>query len=483
MQLLTLAESMDLDLAKSKKLFDAHLNRYLLRVFKVLGFDEMDIESAQGIEIKLKDGRRILDFSGGIGICGLGHNHPRILAAEKLCHDKQIIDLIRVAPHKLQGALAYNISQYLPDPLNVSFLSVSGSEAVEAALKLCERIQGPEKTKFICMEGAFHGKTHGALSVTTAARFQRGFLLGIPQENVINLPYGQIEAVKAAIKAETTGNRNTIIGMIVEPIRGEAAEVAPEGFLTEVARLCKENDILSVFDEVKTGMGRTGKFCAFQHEDVVPDVVTLAKSLGGAKRAIGAMVTSQELFDRAYGNVQDCTLHTSGFGGMGESCAVAIETLNILRDENLIELAAERGTYFHNRLVELRAKHPNTIMEVRGKGLFQALRFHFGRGLAGKLVDVSTNELFRTYQTVLVGALVRELYERHGILVHFQPGAVDVIHFMPPLFVTEDQIDTIVDALDDILTRGLADATLKFVGRNIARVFSVRSNKQLADAQ
>lgn len=471
--LLSLDQSLDLDMRSANELYEAHLNRYLLRVFKILGFSEMDIQSAQGMEIRLGDGRTILDFSGGIGICGFGHNHPRLLEAERKFHERKYIDLIRVAPNKLQGALAHNIAQFMPDPLKVAFLTVSGSEAVEAAMKLCERVQGPKnKTKFLCMQGAFHGKTHGALAVTTAARFQRGFLLGVPAENVIYTPYGDIEAVEAAIRAETKDGHNPIIASIVEPIRGEAGEVAPDGFLTKMDEICRANDIMTIFDEVKTGMGRTGRFCAFQHEDVTPDVVTMAKALGGAKRAVGAMVTSQEMFDRAYGNVKDCSLHTSGFGGLGESCAVAIETLNILVDDGLIDRVSEMGEYFKGRLQELQSKHPKQIVEVRGKGLFLALRFNFNKSLAERFVDISTSDLFKTYQSVMVGSLIRELYEKHGILAHFQPGAVDVVHFMPSYYVEKEQIDRAIDAVDSILSRGLAEATVKFVGKNIARVLS-----------
>ena len=471
MKLLSLDESLNLDLKTANDLYDAHLNKYLLRVFRILGLSEMDIESAEGVEIRLSDGRTLLDFSAGIGIVGLGHNHPRIIEAEKACHARRIVDSTKVCPHKLQGALAYNLSQLLPDPLNVSFFSVSGTEAVEAALKICERAQGPKRTKFVCMQGAFHGKSHGSLSVTTAARFQNGFLMGIPKEHVINVPYGNIEAVEQAIREESRGGSTAVVAVIVEPIRGEAAEVPPKGYLTNLARICRQHDVLSIFDEVKVGMGRTGKFCAFMHEDVVPDVVTLAKTLGGGKRAIGAMVTSQALFDRAYGNKKDCTLHTSGFGGLGESCAVAIETLNVLHDEGLIEGCAEKGAYLRAKLEALRAKHPRRIIEVRGKGLFQAVRLNFQQSLAEKVAGSTGNPLFQTYETVLIAALVRELYESHNVLTHFQPGALDMLHFMPPLVVTKAQIDTVVAALDTVLSKGLTDATVRFVGRNIQQVF------------
>jgi acetylornithine/succinyldiaminopimelate/putrescine aminotransferase len=471
--LLSLDDSLALDIATANKLYSEHLNKYLLQVYEILGLGDMDIVSAQGIEIHLKDGRTLLDFSAGIGILGLGHNHPRIIAAERKCHDALIIDCIKVAPHKLQGALAYNIAQYLPDPLNVSFFATSGAEAVEAALKICERVQLPKgKTKFISMDGGFHGKTHGVLSMTTTGGFQRGVLLGLLKENVICVPYGDIAAVEAAIRAETFGRGNRIIGIIVEPVRGAACELPPPGFLTDIARLCRENDILSIFDEVKVGMGRTGRFCAFQREDVVPDVVTLAKTLGGGKRAIGAMVTSQALFDQAYGNKADCALHTSSFSGLGESCAVAIETLNVMQDEKLIENAAAMGAYLNNGLNGLKAKYPKTVLEVSGMGMFQAIRLNFGQDLVSSLIDVSKVPLFDTYQAVVIGGLVRELYERHNILVHFQVGHRDILHFVPPLIIERKHIDALIAALDDIFSRGISSTTLQFVVKNMKRVFS-----------
>lgn len=474
MQLLTLDEALDLPQERANELFERHLNRYLLRVFKILGYSELDIAGAEGAVIRLRNGREIVDFSGGIGICGVGHNHPRILAAERLCQERKVIDLMRVAPHRLQGALAYNISQCLPAPLDVSFFTVSGAEAVEGAMKLCERIQGPKgKTRFIAMQGAFHGKLHGSLSVTTASRFQEGFIMGIPMDHVITVPYGDAAAVEAAIEDATTNGSNDVVAVIVEPIRGEACEVPPDGYLTEVARICRAHDVMTIFDEVKTGMGRTGKFVAFQHEDVVPDVTTLAKSLGGAKRAVGAMVTSQENWEKAYGSMKDCTLHSTGFGGLGSTMAVALETINVMHDEGLIERSAELGEYFSGRLHALKDAHPKTIAEVRGRGLFQALRFRFKETFAAKVAGITGNEIFRSYQSVMIGALNRELFSRHDVLTHFQPGALDIMHFMPPLIVEKEQIDKVVDGIDDVLSRGMTDASVRFITANAKRVLGL----------
>ncbi|MBO9723083.1 MAG: aspartate aminotransferase family protein [Novosphingobium sp.] len=469
--LLTLEQSLALDNETAMGLYAAHLNKYMLQVFDILGLAHMDIESAQGAEITLRDGRKVLDYSGGFGVLGLGHNHPRIIAAERLCHDRKVLDCIKIAPHKLQGALAYNISRFLPKPLDVSFLAVSGTEANEAAMKICERVQTPKgKTKFLCFKGAFHGKTHGPLSLTTATDVQSGFIMGVPKENVVFATYGDIASVREVIAREQFEKGNRIIAGIVETIRGTSCHVPGPGFLTAFAQLCRENDILTIFDEVKVGMGRTGKFCAFMHEDVVPDVVTLAKTLGGGKRELGAMVTSQALFDKAYGNKNDCNLHSSSFSGMGESCAVGIETLNVLEDEQLIDRAGLIGNYLQARLEKLREKYPRKIVSLRGKGCFQAIELNFGQQLAEKAIDIRTNSLFVTYETVLIGAMARELYERHGILVHFQPGARDLLHLMPPYIVSEAQIDRLIEALDDVLGRGVADATVRFVVKNIKRV-------------
>ncbi len=471
--LLSLDESIQLSTKKANELFDVHVNRYLLQIFKIIGTSELDIKGAQGVEVWLNNGTRLLDFSGGIGVVGIGHNHPRIIKAEQRCHEEKIIDSIRMVPHKLQAALAYNIAQLLPGPLDVSYFATSGSEAVESALKLCERAQGPTKTKYICMQSSFHGKTHGSLSVTTAHVFQDGFMMGIPLENIIMVPPGDINAIEKVIHEQTKGLSNDIIALIVEPISGESAAVPPEGYLTNVAMLCSDNDILTIFDEVKVGMGRSGRFCAFQYEDVIPDVVTMAKALGGSKRAIGAMVTSQKLFDRAYGSKNECTLHSCSFGGLGESCAVAIETLNVLQDEKLIERSEEYGFYFQSKLEALQAKHPKSILEIRGKGLFKALKFNFREELINKVIDTEKNVFFKSYQSILISAMVRELFERHQVLVHFQPGAANVMHFMPALVVEKDQIDVVVNGLDEILTRGITDASIQLVKKNIARLLSL----------
>lgn len=456
MAMLTLDEAISLDVKKANELYKKHLNPGLMEIYELLGVSEMDIESAEGVEIYLKGGRTILDFSSSIGVLGLGHNHPRIIEAEQICHQKKLIDAIKVAPQKMQAALAYNLSQLLPDPLQVCFLTVSGAEAVEAAMKICERAQGADKTKFISATGSFHGKTHGSLAVTNSGGFQQGFLLGIPAENRIEVPYGNVEALKKAIQQHTTSQGdNSIIAIMLEPLQGQGLDTAPPGYLKAVVELAKEHGILTIFDEVKVSMGRTGTFCAFQIEDVVPDVVTISKSLGGGKRAVGAMVTSEAIFKKAYGKRKDSSLHTTTFGGLGESCAVAIAALNTLVEENLIEGAREKGDYLRSRLLELQSKYPDKIIELRGRGLLQGVRFSFSHGYVSLL------------DSVMMVSLLRFLYEQHDIIAHFSASDPDILHVMPPLIVEKHHLDRFIDALDDVLNKGFLPIMGSFVKSNL----------------
>ncbi len=464
---LTLDECFNLDPQTAKRLYSKHINPALMNIYRSLGLANMDVESAEGMEILLGDGTSVLDFSAAIGVVGLGHNHPRILAAERRCQDEKILDAIKVAPHKLQGALAHNLAAILPDPLSVCFFSVSGAEAVEAALKICEKAQGPKKTKFITTSNSFHGKTHGAMSITRSGGFHRGFLMGIPQENVIEVEYGSLASLRQAIESPPgSGPGNDIIAFIVEPIQGENLSEGAHGYLEAAVELCRGNNILTIFDEVKMGMGRTGHFCSFQAEDVVPDVVTLSKALGGGKRAIGAMVSTPELFERAYGSRQDCSLHTSTFSGLGSSCAVAIEALNVYFEEDLLDHARVQGEYLRSQLESLKDIHEGSILELRGRGLIQGIRFNFGRHRFDNMIDTSKMGVFKTVDSAFMASVIRDLFERHHILAHFAPSAPDILHIMPPLIVEKEHLDRFVDAIDDILQRGFIRTAGDFLKGN-----------------
>jgi acetylornithine/succinyldiaminopimelate/putrescine aminotransferase len=310
------------------------------------------------------------------------------------------------------SALAKNLATIAPGDLDMVFLGSSGSEAVEAALKLAEKIQGPERSKIAFAENSFHGKTRGALSVTDSEFYQSSFQL---LNNKVKIPFGDIQALEKVFADRTVGI------LILETIQGGAGIVtaAPE-YWKEVRRLCDKHKVIWIADEVQCGVGRSGRFFAFEYAGVVPDIVVLAKSLGGGKAAIGAMISRKPLYLSAYGSTKNALIHGyATFGGIGETCCTSIEALNVLYDEGLIENSAVQGAFFLEKLKAIQEKYPKIIKEVRGQGLMIGLEFHdFSHTLPLSIrgiVSLLDNKL----KGSLCGFVGSLLLRDHNILVAF----------------------------------------------------------------
>jgi acetylornithine/succinyldiaminopimelate/putrescine aminotransferase len=457
--LLGIDDALALDAAGVNRLAAAHMNPGQIATLKLLGFDRVVIDRAEGMYYTDKSGRKILDFFGAFGALAFGHNHPRILAARQRFAAEHRHELAIAFLSQYAATLSYDLAQIAPGDLDYVFLCLSGSEAVEAGLKLAERAAGPERSTVAYVEQSFHGKTRGALSVTDSEFYRADFRL---LEHVRRVPFGDAAALEQAFRTDPS------IGVfIAETIQGGAGIVVPpDGYLREVRRLCDRYGVLWVADEVQCGYGRTGKFFAFEHEDVVPDVVTLAKSLGGGKTAIGAYIARGPVFLKAYGSAKTALIHgPATFGGMGEACITAIEALHVLYDEGLVDNAAAQGAHLIDRLRGLQARYPDLVTDVRGRGLMVGVEFadlsrvlpRGTRGLAGRF-----DERLKGGLAGLVGAL---LLEEHGVLVAFTEYNRNVIRLEPPLVVTREQVDTMVDALDDVLGRGFPRIAMDYVRR------------------
>jgi len=450
-------------------MYSKHINPALMGIFKLLGFRDLDVSHAKGMFIYLHSGRRVLDMTSGLGVLALGHNHPSVIDAEKFCHSNNIIDMQKLGPNRLQSVLAHNLSQLLPGELDITTLSVSGAEANEAAIKLVTRAQQDERKKFIViMEGAYHGKTHGALSLTDSEGFGDGFLVGIPKENIIVIPHGDLKTYKKTIATHTFSNgKNDIIAIFIEPMGGQDLQIPQDGFLSEICQLSLDNKIYTVFDEIKVGLGRSGNgnlFC-FEKENAIPDVVTISKALGGGKRAIGAMVTSNKLFKLAYGSRDDCALHSSTFSGIGESCAVAISTLNHISDKNFLKIVDDKALFLKSELVALQKKYPKYIKSIKGQGLFLGIEFDFG--WISKAASISKNKkISKIANGVGIAAIVRRLFKDYDVLCHFSGSNPCVLHLMPPLIISDDEIKIFLNAMDGMLGKGFESTLISFISGN-----------------
>ncbi len=356
------------------------------------------------------DGNRILDMFPGWAVSGIGHCHPKVVEAVR----RQVGELIHIDNtfySEPQGRLAQMLSARAFG--GKCFFCNSGAEANEAALKLSRLYTPQGKYKFITCEGSFHGRTFATVTATAQPKYHEGFLPLLPGFSYI--PFNDVAALESAFTDE-------VAAVLVEPIQGEGGiNVATPEFLQAIRRLCDEKGAVMILDEVQTGVGRTGKWFGYQHFDVEPDIITMAKALGGGV-AIGAMMAKEE--------VAACLVpgkHASTFGGNCLACAAGVATIEAIEEGNLLRQAVEMGQYTQEKLRALKAKHP-VIDHVRGIGLMIGI------------------------QLTRPGAQIVGTCLERGLRINCTHDTV--IRFMPPMIVTSEQIDEAVAIFDSVLSEG-----------------------------
>ncbi|MEJ5022486.1 aspartate aminotransferase family protein [Ochrobactrum vermis] len=460
-KLLTVSEAKALDLPRMTELFTAHLNPGQLHFMKLLGFHKVKVERAEGMYYYDQNGRQILDFFGGFGSLAFGHNHPRILEARRQFQEEMRHEIAIAFMSQYATALAYDIAACSPGDLDMVFLGSSGSEAMEAAIKVAERAAGPKKPKIVYAENSFHGKTKGVLSITDGGLYRGEFKL---VDNTLRVPFGDIAAIESAFRSDPE------IGVIVlETVQGGGGIIqADTEFWQKLRHLCDQYGVIWVADEVQCGLGRTGKFYAFEHYGVIPDVTALAKSLGGGKTAMAAMIARRDIYMKAYGTPKTAMIHAMAtFGGIGEACITSIEALNVLYDEHLIDNAADVGDYLLDRLHELQSRYPALLKEVRGKGMMVGLEFHdFSQTMPVVLRPVLAM-LDEKLKGSLPGFIGSHLLRDHGVLVAFTEYNRNVIRLEPPLICGREHVDAFIKGLDEVLSRGIVRIVRDFVKAQI----------------
>lgn len=391
--------------------YSEHLNPGLAKLMQFAGFG-VEV-SAEGMYITDQDGRQYLDFLGGYGVFSLGHRHPDVL--------KAVVDQLHKQPlssktffNPVQGALARRLAEVAPEGLQYTFFSNSGTEAVEAALKMARAATG--RTGFVSTEGGYHGKTLGALSVTGREKYRKPYQPLVPGASFV--PYGDLAAAEAAIN-ETTA------AFIVETVQGEGGvHVAPPGYLAGLRAACDRAGALLIADEVQTGLGRTGKWFGCDHEGVRPDLMTLAKALGGGVMPIGATMGTAAVWNKVFAD--NPLTHTSTFGGNPLACAAGLAVLDIMERDNLVERVATQGDRLQGALKEAFKDQP-LVAEVRGQGLLIGVEF-------------AEDE---------VGELVIAQMMKRGVIAAYTLNNPRVIRMEPPFLVTDEQIDHAVNCLKE----------------------------------
>ncbi|MEQ8927089.1 MAG: aspartate aminotransferase family protein [Fulvivirga sp.] len=316
----------------------------------------LDIEKAEGVYLYAPDGKKYIDLISGIGVSNIGHRHPKVIQAIKEQVDKHLHvmvygEYVQSAPNMLAEALV----ELLPENLNCCYFTNSGTEANEGALKLAKRYTG--RTEIISFRGAYHGSTHGSLSVSGNEVKKAAFRPLLP--DVKFLTFNTIEQLENITEKTAC--------VIIEPIQGDAGvRIATQEFLEALRKRCTEKGALLIFDEIQTGIGRTGKMFAFEHYGVVPDILTSAKALGGGL-PIGTFISSYEIMNSL---THDPMLgHITTFGGNPVCCASALASLEVIEEEKLLSTVEQKGLLFEQLL-----HHPR-VKEIRRKGLLFAFEF------------------------------------------------------------------------------------------------------------
>ena len=368
----------------------------------------------RGIHVWDVEGKKYLDFFPGWAVSGIGHCHPRVVSAIK----KQAGKLIHVSNnyyHEGQGKLAEEIIRNSFS--GKVFFCNSGAEANEGAIKLARKFGNPARNEIITMERSFHGRTITTVTATGQKKFQKGFD-PLPA-GFVNIPFNDLHALEKAITKKT-------VAIMMEPIQGEGGvNVADAKYLSAVRRICNEKNILLIFDEVQSGMGRTGHIFSYQNLGVVPDVMTLAKSLGGGF-PIGALVAGSKVAD-----VLHAGTHGTTFGGSPLACSASLATFEAIKKEKLLKNAKVMGAYLLKKLGELKKRH-SAIREVRGIAL-----------MAG--VELKTE-----------GKKVYEECLKKGLLINCTQG--NVLRIMPPIIVRKKEIDQAIKILDTVFTHARSSA-------------------------
>lgn len=384
-------------------------------------------------------GKKYLDFATGFGVMALGHCHPEVKEA--------IIEQLNMVWHHssymfyspIMAKLAEKLAEISPSPLRKTFFCNSGTEAVEGAIKLARKYTG--KYELVALYRSFHGRTLGAASLTGQMRYKKGMGPYIP--NVIHIPppycyrcslklsYPECDVACAESLREAIeyGSSGDVCALVVEPVMGEGGIIVPpEEYFSRIRKICNEYDILLIDDEIQAGLGRTGKMFAIEHWGIHPDMITLAKAIGGGL-PLGAFITSNTIADAFQPGD-----HYTTFGGNPVACAAGLKTIEIIQRDKLAENAARIGEYMIKRLKEIEDKYP-IVGDVRGKGLM----------IGVELVKDKRKRTPATEEATSVQDMLRE----KGVLVTLSGNST--LRMLPPLTITKNHVDAAMEALEEAL--------------------------------
>src|SRR5947209_5272771 len=420
------------------QLNDRFLNPQMGRILRTLGFDKV-WRGGEGAHLIDADGERYLDMFGGYGVFAIGRNHPEAIAAVEQVMAARTGNLPQLGVTLLSGVLAEQLLARAPASVGAMVPANSGTEAVEAAIKIARAATG--RRRVLYAEHAFHGLTLGALSLNGNAEFRDGF--GPLLAGCDPVPFGDLDALAREL------DRGDVAAFVVEPIQGKGVNLPPVGYLGAAQQLCRQAQALFVCDEVQTGIGRAGRFLALEHWGLEPDMVCLAKALSGGLVPVGAVLVSRAAFDRRFDGMERAVRHGSTFGGNDLAAAAGLATLRVLEREGLIARAERLGQLLLELTTPLVERH-EVVREVRGLGLMWAIEL--GPPAGGGSLRV-WNAMERAQPGLFAQLITVPLFHEHHILCQVAGHRMNVVKALPALVIEEEEVRRFADALEQVLSR------------------------------
>ncbi len=440
---------------------DRHLNPQMGRILRTLGFDKVWV-GGEGAHLIDAEGERYLDLFGGYGVFAIGRNHPEAIAAIEQVMAARTGNLPQLGVTLLSGVLAEQLLARAPASVAAMVPANSGTEAVEAAVKIARAATG--RGRIIYAEHAFHGLTLGSLSLNGDAHFRDGFgpLLG----GCDPVPFGDLDALERELA------RGDVAAFVAEPVQGKGVNLPPQGYLAGAQERCHAAGALFVCDEVQTGLGRTGRLFALEHWGLQPDIICVAKALSGGLIPIGAVLVSRAAFDRVFDGMERAVRHGSTFGGNDLAAAAGLATLRVIEQEGLVQRAARLGELLLELTQPLVERHA-IVRDVRGLGLMWAIELGPPEGRSAR---AAWNALERAQPGLFSQLVTVPLFHEHRIFCQVAGHRMNVIKALPPLVIEESEIRRFAAALETVVAAAerMPSALTRFGARMARNLASTR---------
>lgn len=458
-------ECADFDIKQVHELYEKHVNKIQANLLSTFAFGRDTAKYAEGMYIYTSKGKKIMDFTGGMGVVTLGHNHPRILAARKEFQKQKKMEVHKNFLSQYVAGLSHNIAQLLPEDLDISYFCNSGAESVEGAVKLAYKSFDGKRKHILNANISFHGKLLGSAGLTSSPEVKFNFP-SIP--NTHTFEYNNIESVKTIVnQLRKEDGESDVYSIILEPFNASSLRQCSNGFLRELRELCNKENIVLIFDEVYTGWTKGGGLFYFMKQNVIPDIVTYSKSFSGGKASISGYTVRTPVFNRAYGNMNDAVIHSTTYNGFGEETITAIEAINIIVEDDYVSKSKHIHEKINAGLNRLKEKYPHLIDDVRGSGSLNGIilnkKFNSAIETMIKLIPGNFFKDDRFMAKLITSSVMSCLYSEFNILASYGQNKEIPLLVSPSLIVTDEEINIFLTALDKTLAKGKLSLISNFV--------------------